>query len=114
MLSLLYGPTLHLYMTTGKSIALTVQTFEGKVMSPLSLVTGIKPVPPASEVQSLNHWTTRDAPLHAILNALSKDGLKPRKEDGISCLLSFLGSYFPGDHIHSHNPNCGFYSSSQT
>ena len=34
MLSLLYGPTLsHLYMTTGKTIALTIRTFVGKVMS---------------------------------------------------------------------------------
>ena len=33
MLSLIYGPTLHLYMTTGKSIALTVWTFVSKVMS---------------------------------------------------------------------------------
>ena len=36
VLSLLYGPTLtsiHLYMTTGKTIALTIQTFGGKVMS---------------------------------------------------------------------------------
>ena len=38
VLSLLYGPTLtsiHLYMTTGKTIALTIQTFGGKVLSPL-------------------------------------------------------------------------------
>ena len=33
MLSLLYGPTLILYMTTGKTIALNIQTFVGKVMS---------------------------------------------------------------------------------
>ena len=33
-LSVLYGPTLsHLYMTTGKTIALTIQTFVSKVMS---------------------------------------------------------------------------------
>ncbi|CAI9179171.1 unnamed protein product [Rangifer tarandus platyrhynchus] len=32
-LSLLYGPTLHLYMTTGKTIALTRWTVVGKVMS---------------------------------------------------------------------------------
>ena len=32
-LSLLYGPTLHPYMTTGKTIALTIWTFVGKVMS---------------------------------------------------------------------------------
>ena len=35
MLSLLYGPNLisHSYMTTGKTIVLTIQTFVGKVMS---------------------------------------------------------------------------------
>jgi len=35
MLSLLYGPNLisHSYVTTGKTIALTIQTFVGKVMS---------------------------------------------------------------------------------
>ena len=33
MLSLLYGPLSHLFMTTGKTIALTIQTFVGKVMS---------------------------------------------------------------------------------
>ena len=33
MLSLLYGPLSHLYMTTGKTIALTRWTFVGKVMS---------------------------------------------------------------------------------
>ena len=33
MLSLLYGPTLTLYMTTGNTIALTIQTSVGKVMS---------------------------------------------------------------------------------
>ena len=32
VLSLLYGPTLTLYMTTGKIIALTIGTFVGKVM----------------------------------------------------------------------------------
>ena len=32
-LSLLYGPISHPYMTTGKSIALTIWTFIGKVMS---------------------------------------------------------------------------------
>ena len=32
-LSLLYGPISHPYVTTGKIIALTVQTFVGKVMS---------------------------------------------------------------------------------
>ena len=32
-LSLLYGPHLHPYMTTGKTIALTRQIFVGKVMS---------------------------------------------------------------------------------
>ena len=32
-LSLLYGSTLHLYMTTGKNIALTIQTFVSKGMS---------------------------------------------------------------------------------
>ena len=29
----LYGPILHPYMTTGKTVTLTVQTFVGKVMS---------------------------------------------------------------------------------
>ena len=33
VLSLLYGPNLHLYITTGKTIALTIRTFIGKVMS---------------------------------------------------------------------------------
>ena len=33
MLSIPYGPTLHLYMTTAKTIALTRQTFVDKVMS---------------------------------------------------------------------------------
>ena len=33
MLSFLYSPTLTFYMTTGKTIALTRQTFVGKVMS---------------------------------------------------------------------------------
>ena len=32
-LSILYGPTLSLYMTTGKTIALTTQIFVGQVMS---------------------------------------------------------------------------------
>ena len=32
-LSLPYGPTLHPYITTGKTIALTIWTFVGKVMS---------------------------------------------------------------------------------
>ena len=32
-LDLLYGPTPHPYMTTGKTIALTIQTFVGNVMS---------------------------------------------------------------------------------
>ena len=32
-LSFLYSPTLNPYMTTGKTVALTVQTFVGKVMS---------------------------------------------------------------------------------
>ena len=32
-LSLLYGPTSHPYMTTGKTIALIIQTFVSKVMS---------------------------------------------------------------------------------
>ena len=32
MLSLLHGPTLTMYMTTGKTIALTRQTFVSKVM----------------------------------------------------------------------------------
>ena len=32
-LSFLYSPTSHLYMTTGKTIALTRQTFVGKVIS---------------------------------------------------------------------------------
>ena len=33
VLSLVYGPTLHPYMTTGKTIALTRWTFVGKVKS---------------------------------------------------------------------------------
>ena len=33
VLSILYGPTSHPYMTTGKTIALTRCTFAGKVMS---------------------------------------------------------------------------------
>ena len=33
MLSLLYGPFLYPFMTTGKTIALTIQTFVGNVMS---------------------------------------------------------------------------------
>ena len=33
MLSLLYGPLSHPYMTTGKTIALTIWTFVGKVIS---------------------------------------------------------------------------------
>ena len=33
MLYLPYGPSLHLYMTTGKTIALTIWTFVSKVMS---------------------------------------------------------------------------------
>ena len=33
MLSLLYGPTVHLCMTTGKAIALIIWTLVGKVMS---------------------------------------------------------------------------------
>ena len=33
MLNLLYGPFSHLYMTTGKTIAFTRQTFVGKVIS---------------------------------------------------------------------------------
>ena len=33
VLSFLYGPPLHLYMTSGKTIALTLQTFVSKVMS---------------------------------------------------------------------------------
>ena len=33
MLSFLYGPTLHPYMTPGKTIALTRRTFISKVMS---------------------------------------------------------------------------------
>ena len=33
MLSLLYGPTLTSYMTTGKTIALTIHTFVSKVVS---------------------------------------------------------------------------------
>ena len=33
MLSLLYGPTLTLYVTTGNTIALTIQTSVGKIMS---------------------------------------------------------------------------------
>ena len=32
-LSFLYGPTLTFVLTTGKTIALTIQTFVGKVMS---------------------------------------------------------------------------------
>ena len=32
-LRFLYGPTLTSYMTTGKTIALTIRTFVGKVMS---------------------------------------------------------------------------------
>ena len=32
MLSLLYGPTSHAYMTTGKTIAMTVRIFVGKLM----------------------------------------------------------------------------------
>ena len=35
MLSFLYGPLLHPYMTTGKTIALTRWAFVGKVMSQL-------------------------------------------------------------------------------
>ena len=35
VLSFFYGSTLHLYMTTGKTIALTRQAFVGKVMSML-------------------------------------------------------------------------------
>ena len=35
MLSFLYSPTTHPYVTTGKTIALTRQTFVGKVMSVL-------------------------------------------------------------------------------
>ena len=33
VLSFLYGQVLHPYMTTGKNIALTIQTFVGKIMS---------------------------------------------------------------------------------
>ena len=33
VLSLFYGPISHPYMTTGKTIALTIRTFVGKVMS---------------------------------------------------------------------------------
>ena len=35
MLSFLYGPTLNPYITTGNTIALTIRTIVGKVMSPL-------------------------------------------------------------------------------
>ena len=35
MLGFLYGPSSHPYMTTGKTIALTRQTFVGKVVSVL-------------------------------------------------------------------------------
>ena len=31
---------------------------------------GIKPITPAGEVQSLNHWTTREVPTSSFLNAL--------------------------------------------
>ena len=33
--------------------------------SPIS-VSGVKPVPPAVEVQSLNHWTAREVPITAF------------------------------------------------
>ena len=35
-LSIFYGPLSHLHMTAGKTIALTIQTFVGQVMSLLS------------------------------------------------------------------------------
>ena len=38
MLSLLYDSTRTLYMTTGKTMALTIQTFVGKVISLLNIL----------------------------------------------------------------------------
>ena len=39
MLSLFYGQLSHLYVATGKTIALTIQTFVGKVIALLFTVT---------------------------------------------------------------------------
>ena len=45
---------------------------------------GIEPVPPALEVQSLNHWTTREVPGHSLLkNKKQKTQQQPMK---IICL----------------------------
>ena len=38
--------------------------------------TGIKPVPPAVEVWSLNHWTAREVPIHTVLNTPSSEGFE--------------------------------------
>ena len=70
----------HPYLTTGKTIALTRQTFISKVMSLLFLFVlfylfighaacgilvlqpGFEPMPLPLGAQSLNHWTTREVP----------------------------------------------------
>ena len=59
---------------------------------------GIKPVPLAVEVQSLNHWTTREVPLHHILNVTLFHGLALMQPDGLS--------YRRG--VHSTCNNLGF------
>ena len=44
--------------------------FFGPGMQNLSPWPGIKPLPPVVEAQSLNHWTTREVPIKAILKYL--------------------------------------------
>ena len=41
---------------------------------------GIKPVPPALEVQSLNHWTSREVPSSIFFNDSKKWNIKMESE----------------------------------
>ena len=58
----------------------------------------IRPAPLAVEVQSLNHWTSREVPLHHILNVTLFHGLGLMQPDGLSCRRG----------VHSTCNNLGF------
>ena len=55
---------------------------EGTEFSPITHP-GIKPLPTAVEVQSFNHWTTREFPVIEFLTWAAKNDLSINENQGI-------------------------------
>ena len=97
---------LHLYMTTGKTIALTIQTFVGKVVSLLfnMLSRLVSASLPRSKRPVISWLQSPSAERYAACQAPLSKGFS-RQSAGVGC-HSLLQGTFPTQGLNSGFPNC--------